>query len=120
MADTIAHELRFSVLNKYYDWQSEDLLAAQVNDSEPEKILPSVKAAVAKYSEQASLTTWSRFVINNIGYVVFFKTIILWNDLTREKRVLNRMPCIGMKVDSGPPSYSGVSSAFGSARYYRM
>jgi len=121
MANPIAYELRFSDLNKCSEWQNEDLLLTRISDSEPDKTLPIIKASVAYCAERASLHKGSRFVVNNIGYVVFFKTIVPWNELTREKRVaLNRMIGIGVKIDSGPPSCSTILSELEIARYFRM
>jgi len=113
--------LRFSNLNKYSDWQNEELLLDRISDSEPDKTLQIIKASVAYCAERASLNKGSRFVVNNVGHIVFFKTIIPWNELTREKRaVLNRMLGIGVKVDSGPPSCSTILSKSEIDRYFSM
>ena len=47
MPECIAHELHLCALNEYALWKNEELLAMQVNDLEPDRTLPIVKAAVA-------------------------------------------------------------------------
>jgi len=42
-----------------------------------------------------------------------------WHDLSLDKRILlNSMPSIGMKVDSGPPSFPSVLNPFESMHYF--